>query len=219
MIQMNLNVFRDKLVSILSENLICLVHTGSRVRGEARADSDYDFTLIVSEVDRGVLDKIRDILSDYSNISVYILDKQDLKYFPKAMYLQFVYSEKIYGEFDFPKPSVEDIEIYVNKMRRDEIDAVRHYLTLPHETSKLIGRIALSLKYAYICLTYLIYKEASILPKTRLETIDYLQKKHAQKLGITLLKVLEDWPTQEALVAEDPRKYLHMLEELWRTLE
>ncbi|MFB0543861.1 MAG: hypothetical protein ACETVR_03670, partial [Candidatus Bathyarchaeia archaeon] len=67
---MNINVFRDKLVSTLSENLIYLVHTGSRVRGEARSDSDYDFTLIVSEIDKGVLDKIRDVLSDYSNISV-----------------------------------------------------------------------------------------------------------------------------------------------------
>lgn len=216
---MNVNVFRDRLVSVLGKNLVCLIHTGSRVRGEPRADSDYDFTLIVSGIDRGVLDDIGDILSDYSNISVYILDKQDLMYFPKAMYLQFVYSEKIYGECDFPKPSAEDIDTYVNMMRRDEIDTLRHYLTLPHGTSKLVRRIALSLKYAYICLTYLIYKEASILAKTRLETIEYLQKKGYHKLGITLLNLLENWSIQEALVTKNPREYLHMLEEFWRTLE
>lgn len=218
-IQMNMNIFRDKLISLLGEKLICLIHTGSRVRGEPRADSDYDFTLIVFEIDKGVLDDIRDVLSDYSNVSVYILDKKDLKYFPTAQYLQFVYSEKIYGECDFPKPSAKDIDTYVNMMRRDEIDTLRHYLTLPHDTSKLVGRIALSLKYAYICLTYLNYKETGILPRTRLETIDYLKKKDPHKLGITLLKVLENWSTQETAVIKKPREYLHMLEEFWRTLE
>jgi len=216
---MNMNVFRDKLVSVLGENLLCLVHTGSHVRGEPRADSDYDFTLIVSEIDKEVLDDLRDVLSDYSNISVYILEKQDLEYFPKAMYLQFVHSEKIYGKCDFPKPNAEDIDTYVNTMRRDEIDTLRHYLTLPHDTSKLVSRIALSLKYAYICLTYLIYKETGLLPKTRRETIDYLRKKDSHELGATLLKVLEEWSTQETYVTEKSREILLMLEEFWRTLE
>jgi len=216
---MDIIAFRDKLVSILGENLVCLIQTGSRVRGEPRADSDYDFTLIVSEIDAKVLDDIKDILSDYSNISVYILDKKDLTYFPKAMYLQFVYSEKIYGNYNFPKPSPQDIDAYINKMRRDELDTFRHYLTLPHETSKLVNRIALSLKYAYICLTYLIYKETSFLPKTRLETIYYLQKKDSMKLGVILLDILENWSIQEELITKKPREYLHMVEEFWRTLK
>jgi len=216
---MNIGAFRDKLVSVLGRNLICLIHTGSRVRGESRAESDYDFTLIVSEIDKEVLDRIRDVLSDYSSISVYILDKQDLTYFPKAMNLQFVHSERIYGEFDFPKPSGEDIDTYVNMMRRDEIDTLRHYIALPHATSKLVRRIALSLKYAYICLTYLVYKEAGVLPKTRLETINYLEKKDHHKIGINLLKILENWPVQEALVIKEPRTYLHMLEKFWRTMK
>jgi predicted nucleotidyltransferase len=216
---MDIIAFRDKLVSILEENLVCLIQTGSRVRGEPRADSDYDFALIVSKIDRKILDDIREVLSDYSNVSVFILDKQDLTHFPKAMYLQFVYSKKIFGDCNFPKPSPQDIDTYINRMRRDEIDTFRHYLTLPHDTSKLVSRIALSLKYAYICLTYLIYKETNNLPKTRMETIDYLQKKDSQKLGITLLKILEKWSTQEVLVTKEPREYLHMVEEFWRTLE
>ena len=215
----NIIAFRDKLVSALGKNLVCLIQTGSRVRGEPRADSDYDFTLIVSRIDTKVLDDIRDILSEYSNVSVYILDKQDLTYFPKAMYLQFVYSEKICGDCNFPKPSPHDIDTYKNKMRRDELDTFRHYLTISHNTSKLVSRIALSLKYAYICLTYLIYKETSVLPKTRLETIDYLQKKDSMKLGVILLNILENWSIQEELITKKPREYLHMVEEFWRTLK
>jgi len=217
---MNIDAFLNKLVSRLGENLVCLIHIGSRVRGEPRTDSDYDFTLIVSEVDKTVLDNIRDVLLGYPThaCAVYILDERDLKYFPKAPYLNFIHSQKVYGEYDFPKPSAEDIDTYVNTMRTNEIDAVRHYLTLPHDTSRVVRRIALSLKCAYICLTYLIYKETGILPKKRLETIDYLHKKGAHRLGITLLEILENWSIQEASVTAEPREYLHMLEEFWRTL-
>jgi hypothetical protein len=91
---------------------MCLVHTGSRVRGESRANSDYDFTLFVSKVDEAVLDSINDALTDYPNVSVYILDKQDLMNFPSVMYLQFVYSKIVYGTFSFPKPTNEDIVSY-----------------------------------------------------------------------------------------------------------
>jgi len=217
-IQMNINVFLDKLVSRSGENLVCLIHTGSRVRGEPRPDSDYDFTLIVSEVDRAVLDNVRNVLLDYSKISVYILDERDLKHFPKAQFLQFIHSRKVYGECDFPKPSAEDVSMFVNTMRTNELDTLRHLLTLPHDTSRLVRRIALSLKRAYICLTYLIFRETGVLPKKRLETIDYFRKKGAHRLGISLLEILENWSIQKASVTAKPREYLHMLEEFWRTL-
>lgn len=216
---MNVNLFRDKLTSALGENLVCLVHTGSQVRGEAKPDSDYDFTLIVKEIDSGVLEGIRELLTDYSNISVYILDKKDLVYFPRAQYLQFVHSVNLYGECDFPRPGVEDIDGYVNMMRRNEIDTLRHYITLPHDTNKLVGRIALSLKYAYICFTYLIYKETGVLLRTRLETIDHLEKGGSQKIGVSLLRVLENWSTEKTSVTKKTHEYLHMLEEFWRNLE
>jgi len=223
---MNINVFRDRLVSTLGENLACLIHMGSRVRGEARADSDFDFALVLSEIDKSVLDGIRDVISDLqleqSDISLYILDKQELDS-PElpAEHLQFVYSEIIYGGCIIPKPSAEDIDTFVNMTRSEEKFAFRHYLIFPHNTKKLVRRIALSLKYAYFCLTYLVYKETGILPKTRIETINYLQKKDSSKLllPITILKILEDWSVQETLATKKPRKYLHMLEEFWRTLE
>lgn len=223
---MKINVFRDKLVSTLGENLVSLIHMGSRVRGETKADSDFDFALVLSEIDKGVLDDITDAISDLqldqSEISLYIVEKQELdsQELP-ATQLQFVYSEVLYGKLDFPKPSAEDIDTYINMVRSDEIFAFRHYLIFPHNTKMLVGRIALSLKYAYFCLTYLIYKETGILPKTLIETINCLQKKDSPKLllPITILKILENWSIQEALVTKKPRKYLHMLEEFWRTLE
>jgi len=216
---MNMNLFREKLVSALGENLVFLVHTGSRVRGEARPDSDYDFAMLVKEINRGVLNDIRVILTGYSNISVYILDKKDLEYFPRAQYLQFVHSVNLYGECDFPRPGVEDIDGYVNMMRRNEIDALRHYITIVHDADKLVGRISLSLKYAYICLTYLLYKETGVLPRTRLETINHLERRGFPRVGVRLLRVLDDWSKEKKLAINTPREYLHTLEEFWRNLE
>jgi len=219
---MNIDVFRDKLSSQLGENLKCLVHMGSRVRGEARVDSDYDFALIVYNINRKVLDEIRNVFSDYQNVSVYILEEQELRRLPKALCatnLQFIYSRVIYGECDFPKPSVEDIDTYIGIMRSDEIFAVRHYLTLPHDSSRLVERIGMRLKMVYFCLTYLIYKETGVLPRTRLEAMDYLKKKSSQRLGVALLEILENWQSPETSAAERVREYLHILEEFWRTLE
>ena len=215
---MNVDLLRDELVSTLGNNIMCLVHTGSRARGEAKPDSDYDFTLIVREIDRGVLNDIRDALSAFTSISVYILDENDLMYFPRAMNLQFVHSKTLYGECDFPTPDAKDIDRYVNRVRRDEIDILRHYLTLPHEGVKLVGRGALSLKQAYICLTYLVYRETGVLPKTRLETINYIEKKASHGLGTKLLRIYENWSTEEGSISNNPHELLHMLEKFWRTL-
>jgi hypothetical protein len=195
---------------------------GSRVRGEARVDSDYDFALIVHHVNKEVLDGIRDVLLDNQNVSVYILEEQELRRLPKALYatnLQFVYSKVVYGECSFPKPSAEDIDMYVDVTRSDEIFAVRHYLILPHDSKRLVEIINIRLKIVYFCLTYLIYKETGVLLRTRLETIAYLRKKGSYRLGVALLETLENWPTLKTSAAERTREYLHMLEEFWRTLE
>lgn len=210
--------FRDKLVSALGDNLFCLVNTGSRVRGEAKTDSDYDFTLFVSELDGKVLDSINDALTDYPNVSVYILDKQNLTYFPSAMYLQFVYSNIVYGTFSFPKPSIEDVVSYISIMKREEVDVFRHYLTRPHETDRVMSRIALSLKNAYIVLTYIIYKDTHELPKTKVETIGFYQNRN-DKMAVAILQTLKNWSSEAEKIAENPRKYLHLLEQFWRTLE
>jgi hypothetical protein len=215
---MNIKSLRNRLVSTLGDNGMCLVHTGSRVRGESRANSDYDFTLFVSKVDEAVLDSINDALTDYPNVSVYILDKQDLMNFPSAMYLQFVYSKIVYGTFSFPKPTNEDIVSYVNMMKREEIDVFRHYLTRPHRTDKLTSRIALSLKHAYIVLTYIAYKDMHELPKTIAETIGFYKNRNAKE-AVIVLQTLANLSSQADKIAENPRKHLHLLEQFWRTLE
>jgi predicted nucleotidyltransferase len=215
---MDIDGFRDEIVSQLGSNLICLLHHGSHIRGEARTDSDIDFTIVVSRVNKKILNYLRDIQYKYDRISIFLLEEEDLKTRPKATHLQFIYSKLLFGNFKFQKPSSEEIEAYVSMMKRDETDASRHYIIFPHNPDKLTSRIRLSLKYVYICLSYIVFKESGRLPKTRLETIQYFESKGTNINGIKLLDILNNWSTQEKIVYSNPDKYLYLLEKFWREL-
>jgi len=54
----------QNLRSRLGKNLQQLVLFGSRARGDARADSDYDLLVLVNEVNRGVKDAIDDVAGE-----------------------------------------------------------------------------------------------------------------------------------------------------------
>jgi predicted nucleotidyltransferase len=183
---MDISHFRDEMLSLLGANLICLLHTGSHARGEPRPDSDYDFALIVSKVDKKVLNDLRKSQEKFERVSIFVLEEADLKTRPKAMYLQFIYSKSVFGRFEFSRPTADAcmhacIESYIAMMRRDEVDTFRHYIIFPHDPDKLTARIRFSLKYAYICLTYIVFKETGQLPKTRIETLEYFEKRVQKK--------------------------------------
>jgi len=64
---------REDLFNALGANLVSLLRTGSRVRGEATEKSDYDVSLIVGTIDSSVIEKIRRVFSNYPDFSAYVL--------------------------------------------------------------------------------------------------------------------------------------------------
>ena len=58
---------KEDLIKALGANLVCMLRTGSRVRGEATEESDYDVSIIVGTIDSSVIEKIRRVFSDYPN--------------------------------------------------------------------------------------------------------------------------------------------------------
>jgi predicted nucleotidyltransferase len=157
---------KDRIIEALGENLVCIFLTGSRIRREERKDSDYDLAIIVSRIDEEVLNKLRSIFLGLTNYSVYVLDDSDLKILPRAQFLQFIHSRILYGDFKYPLPSKADVASYVNDIRRDCLDRIRHYLVLPHPHEKLAKALLPALKSTYLSLSYSIYKETCKLPKT-----------------------------------------------------
>jgi len=207
---------KEDLVKTLGDNLTCLIHTGSRVRGEATEKSDYDVFLVVKTIDSSVIERMRRVFSDYPDFSAYFVSKQEFKTLPRAQLLQLQYSEKLHGEIKYKSPTKKEVRDYISLMRRDCLDRVRHYLVIPHQQERLVRIAHFTLKQACLYLSYEMFLETSRLPKTRKETITYFEERKSQELGIRLVRIQDNWNLHEEDVARNPESYLFLLEEFFR---
>jgi hypothetical protein len=207
---------KEDLMKALGKNMICLLHTGSRVRGEATEESDYDVFLVVKSVDSSVIKRLRRVFSNYPDFSAYFVSEQEFGTLPRAQLLQLLYSEKLYGEVKYGSPTKREVEHYIALMRRDWLDRVRHYLVVPHSREKLVRHVHLALKYTYLYLSYRMFYETGGLPKTRKEVIAYLRGKEGQNLGMKLIKIQDNLQLYREDVARKPEHYLFLLEEFLR---
>lgn len=207
---------KEDLVKALGGNLVCLLHTGSRVRGEAAEESDYDVFLVVKSIDSSVIEKMRKVLSNYPNFSVYLLSEHEFKTLPRAELLQLLYSEKLYGDIEYELPTKEEVRHYIRLMRREWLFRVRHYLIISHPQEMLAKNVHFALKYAYLYLSYTVFLESGEFPKTRRQTIVYFKQRKRLGLGIRLLEILDNWDSCKEDVARNPRSYLFLLEKFFR---
>jgi len=214
-----LDALKNQIRQTLAENLVAMFLTGSRVRGEEREGSDYDIAIIVSRVDEGTILGLRAVFADRRGYSVYLLDKNDLKTMPKPMLLQFVHSEKLYGDLDYPLPSGQEIQDYINIVRRNWLDRIRHYLILPHPHEKPASALLPALKSVYLCLSCLVYKDTGNLPLTRNETVSLIEKQKSGSLGVNLIRILGNWDSYHEQYMQDPLLLLLQIETFFRTLQ
>jgi len=56
--------FRNDILKVLQDNLVCLLHHGSRAKGEARPDSDYDSIIIVKQVNKEIIKRLQNVFSN-----------------------------------------------------------------------------------------------------------------------------------------------------------
>jgi predicted nucleotidyltransferase len=213
-----LESFRKDVLKALQSNLVCLLHHGSRAKGEARPNSDYDSVIITKKIDKEVITNLHSVFSKYPQFSLYLLSLDELNTMPRGHRLEFLYAKPLYGSLDIELPTKEETVSYVAYMRRDALDTIRHMLTLPHPTKRRSRLVYYSLKVAYICLSYLAFAEEGKLPSTRKQTITYFSKKKKHRLGIRLLGVLDNWDSYKEDVGNTPDFYLFLLEEFFRKL-
>lgn len=207
---------REDLVKALGDNLVCLLYTGSRVKGEATEESDYDLFLVVKSIDSSVIEKMQEVFSNYPNFSVYLHSEHEFKTLPRAELLQLLYAEKLYGNIKYKLPTREEVRHYIRLMRREWLDRVRHYLIIPHPQETLAKNVHFALKYAYLCLSYMVFLETGKLPRTRKQTVVYFEQRKTHELGIRLLKILDNWDSYKEDATRNPKSYLLLLEEFFR---
>ena len=207
---------KDDLLKALRENLTCLLQTGSRVRGEATEESDYDVFLVLKSIDSSVIEKMQKVFSNYPNLSAYTVSQREFRTLPRAQLLQLLYSEKLHGDIEYELPTTGEVENYVGLMRREWLDRVRHYLIIPHSQDTLAKNVHLAVKYANLYLSYTVFLETGKLPKTRKQIIAYLGQRKKHSLGVQLLKIIDDWDSCKTDAAREPKSYLFLLEKFFR---
>lgn len=212
----NLRKFKNEAIAKLGNNLVCLLHHGSRAKGEAYPESDYDVILIARKVNEDVLKTIRNLFERNPLLSAYLLSLHDLKTMPKGHLLEFMYAKPLYGEINVEIPTAEEVKQYLNHSRREEMSIIRHYLLFPHPRKKKAKYAYYWLKSVYIHLSFLAFIESGKLPSTRKQTIAYFEKKKEYSNGVKLLQILDNWNANKAKVAKNPDRYLFMLERFFR---
>ena len=211
-----LESFKEDVLKFLGDNLVCLLHHGSRAKGEARPDSDYDSVIITKRVNEEVIKSLQDIFSKHPRFSFYLLSLYDLKTMPRGHYLEFLYAKPLYGSLEMKLPTKEEVINYINHKRRDTLATIRHTLILPHPNERRARLLYYALKDVYIHLSYLAFSECGKLPSTRKQTIDYFKQQKRESLGTRLLEILDNWDSYKEDVANNPESYLLLLEEFFR---
>jgi len=208
--------FKEEAIATLGENLICLMHHGSRAKGEAHPESDYDIVIAVKTINEATFDSIRNIVKPYPRLSTYLMSAQELRMLPRVHLLQLVHGRPLYGKINVEKPTQDEVKQFMGHIRHDELDRVRHYLLHPHSMEKKTKYVYYGLKSAYLYLSYLVFSESGELPKTRKKIIAHFRKLKTCKEGVRLLRILDRWNVHEARVAENPHRYMFLLEKFFR---
>jgi len=211
-----LRKFRHDAITTLGNNLICLLHHGSRAKCEAHVESDYDSIIIVKKVNAKVIKTVRNLLQSNPGFTTYLLSLRDLESLPKGHLLESVHAKTLYGKFRVKMPTLEEVGQYLSHSRREELFSLRHWLMLPHPIEKKVKVAYYELKFAYVYLSYLAFIESRELPPTRKQTIAYFQHRKEYLHGIKLLRILDNWTSYKDKVAKNPDYYLFMLEKFFR---
>ena len=214
-----LAAFKNDLLQALgSYNVILIYHHGSRVRGEARSDSDYDTILVLREINEEVLQKIREVLSKYRVFQTYLLSGQDFEDLPPGQRLQFFEGQKLYGDLDLNLPSGKQVLEEIRRSRLESLHYLRHYLTLPHDKDRKARLVYFLLKDAYFYLRRIAYFITGNLVSTRKELISRLTELPVDcSLATQLLQTLESYEEYKSKISENPDEYLFKLEKFFRT--
>jgi len=106
---------------------------------------------------------------------------------------------------------------YLSHKRRDELDVLRHWLTLPHPPERKAKNAYYWLKFVYLYLSYLAFYKSGKLPPTRKSTIAYFKNRKGYSHGVKLLQILDNWEAHKDKVAKNPDRYLFMLEKFFRS--
>lgn len=215
----DVKAFKEELLETLgTDNVVLIYHHGSRTRGEARPDSDYDTILVLQQIDEEAIQKVRTILSRHPTFQVYLLSLGDFNDLPPSQRLQFFEGSRLHGNLDLNLPSREQVLGEIRRSRLESLHYLRHYLTLPHDKERKARLVYFQLKDAYFYLKRIAYYATGELVPTRKELVLKLKELPVDLfLSTEILQSLESYEENKAKIVNNPDGYLLKLERFFRT--
>jgi predicted nucleotidyltransferase len=118
-VQKLLKGFVSLMKKTYGKNLVFIIHHGSWATGEAQPDSDIDTLVMLDEITKRELDKLRKILSqdEFKKMTVLLFSKLDMNNFVPFARHQFHYgAQLLYGACPLPEPTKEEMLIEIRKI-------------------------------------------------------------------------------------------------------
>lgn len=192
-----LRQFVDAFQKIAGENLVMLLFNGSRARGEARPDSDYDTIAVFKKVDANTLYGLRQLFKQYPSFSSYILSMNEFHAYPAYRRYTYIYgSQHLIGNVT-PNAAIIEPENLREGLRHtlSVLSCVgREYYTRGFYPRQILASARFQAKLADLCyLRPLALLEQKTFPDQRKAINDYLQLDNNSRQILNLLDDYSPW--------------------------
>jgi len=118
-VQKLLKKFVTDIKKAYGKNLVFIIHHGSWATGEANPESDIDTLVMLENITKKELDKLRNILNQerFKKMTVLLFSKVDMDNFIPFARHQFHYGAKLlFGRCPLPEPTKEEMIIEIKKI-------------------------------------------------------------------------------------------------------
>jgi len=203
-----------KLKNTFGDRLVFVGHHGSWARGEGKAESDIDVTVVLDHVAPTDLRTFRDIIASMPNAkslaSGGLYSIAEGQAWPRFDGAQLFYEYKaLYGTLDISKkPTPIDLLEDVRFKASSNLFTARHYLLYPHDLTKVVHNLYYPFKCCFFGLQswILLYEDRFVARKDDL--IDALTDTDDREV----VRVARDWRESEKDREKRPLYYIELLE-------
>ena len=202
-VQKLLKEFVRLMKKAYGESRVFIIHHGSWATGEARPESDIDTLVMLDEITKGELDKLREILSkdQFKKMTVLLFSKLDMANFIPFGRHQFHYGAKLlYGSCPLPEPTREEMIVEMRKIA-DEVGFWSKFLyTHPHLAENVARKMYWRFKEAVIALKVYVHWETGEFPVTRRRLKELLIDPKDREI----VEIIEQWEKNRDKYEKNP---------------
>ncbi len=203
-----------KLKNTFGHRLVFVGHHGSWARGEGKAESDIDVTVVLDRVAPRDLRTFRDIIASMTNTkslaSGGLYSIAEGQAWPRFDGAQLFYEYKVlYGTLDISKKPIPiDLLEDVRFKASSNLFVARNYLIYPHDPRKVVHRLHYPFKCCFFGLQSWILLCEGRFVALKDDLIDALIYEDDREV----VRVTRDWRESEKDREERPLYYIELLE-------